>query len=60
MTHVQNHRRLAATINRTMHSKPDDFIVHWPAIFSHPRDVLKYAKKDGNRPLLHTAAPSSF
>jgi hypothetical protein len=49
----------AATINRTMHSKLDHFIVHPRE--THPlRDVLKNTKKDTNRPFLHTLAPSSF
>jgi hypothetical protein len=52
--------RPAATINQVMHSKPDHFIVHSPAIFSHPCDVLKYVKTDGKRPFLHTPAPSYF
>jgi hypothetical protein len=51
--------RLAATINRTMHSRPDHFVVHSREIHP-PRDVLKYAKTDENRPFLHTPAPSSF
>jgi hypothetical protein len=59
MTHVQNHPRPAATINRIMHSKTDGFIVHPRE--THPlHEVLKNTKTDTNRPFLHTSAPSSF
>ncbi len=51
--------RPAATINRTMHSKLDDFIVHSREI-QPLSDVLKNTKKDTNRPFLPTPAPSSF
>jgi hypothetical protein len=40
-----------------MHNKSDDFIVRSSAKFSHSLNVLKYSKKDKNRPFLHTPAP---
>ena len=49
-----------STINRTMHSKLDDFIVRSSAKFTHSLNVLKYTIIDRKRPFLHTLAPSSF
>jgi hypothetical protein len=48
--------RKAVTVNRILHTKPTDFIVHSQDI--HPSAaVRKDAKADRNRPFLHMPAP---
>jgi hypothetical protein len=50
----------AATINRIMHSKLNGFIVRSLIKLPHSIPLLKYAKTDDKRPLLHTPALERF